>query len=204
VRRGGRWFLPEESDVLGLLRRQLAVTIEGMDAFSEWAQGDADAAQRVRDAEHRADTAKRDVQSALRSAFVLPMEPEDLFALSRGSDWVINHAKDLVRESDVMAFPPDATVAEMASLLAGSVHDLGEAVARLAAGSGDAVEPANAAAKAERRLEKVYRKGMAALLDVEDLREVTARRELYRRCSQMGDTVADVAERVIYAMVKET
>ena len=46
-----RWFLPETPDVLGLLRRQVAVTIEGVDAFAAWAAGDASAAQAVRDAE---------------------------------------------------------------------------------------------------------------------------------------------------------
>jgi hypothetical protein len=45
---------------------------------------------------------------------------------------------------------------------------------------------------------------MAALLQIDDLRAVTARRELYRRCSRIGDGAGDVAERVIYAVVKES
>ena len=45
---------------------------------------------------------------------------------------------------------------------------------------------------------------MAALLETDDLREVTARRELYRRCSRIGETVVDVAERIQYAVVKES
>ena len=28
------WFLPETPDVLGMLRRQMAVTIDGVDAFA--------------------------------------------------------------------------------------------------------------------------------------------------------------------------
>ena len=39
----GRWFLPETPDVLGLLRAQIAVTLEGLDAFAAWAGGDAGA-----------------------------------------------------------------------------------------------------------------------------------------------------------------
>lgn len=39
---------------------------------------------------------------------------------------------------------------------------------------------------------------------LDDLREVTARRELYRRCSRIGETVVDVAERIQYAVVKES
>ncbi len=45
---------------------------------------------------------------------------------------------------------------------------------------------------------------MATLLDVDDLREVIARRELYRRCSRTGEAVVEVAERVGYAVAKES
>ena len=45
---------------------------------------------------------------------------------------------------------------------------------------------------------------MAALLETDDLREEIARRELYRRCSRIGDTVVDVAERIGYATIKQT
>ena len=198
-----RWFLPESPDVLGLLREQLQVTIECADAFAAWAAGDASAAAAVRELEHRADDAKRRLHVALREAFVTPLEPEDLFALSRGVDHILNQAKDLVRESEVMACPPDTAVAEMAALLAASVRGLAEAIARLDPRAGDATAAADAAIKHDRRLERVYRAAMAELLEVDDLREVMARRELYRRCSRMGESAVDVAERVLYAVVKE-
>lgn len=203
MKRSKRWFLPAEADVLGLLRAQSAETVAGMDAFAAWAGGDAEAGERVRAIEHRADTAKRAVLDALRTAFVTPLDPEDVFALSRGVDWILNHAKDAVRESDLTACPPDAIVRDMAVDLADAARRLDAAITALGAGPGDPAAAAEAAIKAERRLEKHYRRGMAALLEVDDVRLVTARRELYRRCSRIGENVDDVAERVIYAMVKE-
>jgi uncharacterized protein Yka (UPF0111/DUF47 family) len=199
-----RWFLPATPDVLGLLRDPLKVTIEGMDAFAAWAAGDARAADTVRDCEHRADDVKREVREALRAAFVTALEPEDVFALSRGIDWMLNHAKDTINESEDMACPPDDALERMTALLAQAVRHIGDAVGRLDGRSGDAIEPADAAIKSERRLERAYRAGMAALLEIDDLREVTARRELYRRCSRIGEGAVDVAERVIYAVVKES
>jgi uncharacterized protein Yka (UPF0111/DUF47 family) len=196
------WFLPEAPDVLGQLRRQLAITIEGFDAFAAWAAGDPAAADAVRAAEHRADTAKRDLQQQLRAAFVLPLEPEDVFALSRGIDSLLNGAKDTVGESEVMACPPDAPMARMASLLARAIRQVDAAVGLLGSGHDSAARAADAAVKDERRLEKEYRAAMAALLELDDLREVTARRELYRRCARIGDGVVDVAERVVYAELK--
>jgi uncharacterized protein Yka (UPF0111/DUF47 family) len=197
------WFLPHTPDVLALLRRQLAVTIEGLDAFREWAAGDTAAERRVRDCEHQADVAKRDVHRALREAFVTPLEPEDLFALSTGIDRLINQAKDTVRESEVMACAPDQPLDEIAALLATAARELDTAVAALAGHGPGATAGAERAIKAARRIERVYRAAMDELLTVDDLREVMSRRELYRRGARIGDSVVDVAERVLYAIVKE-
>lgn len=200
----GRWFLPETPDVLGLLRRQVAVTIEGIDAFAAWAEGDAAGATTVRDAETRGDAAKREVLNALRVAFVTPLEPEDVFTLSRGIDWILNHARDLISESQAMAAPPDARISEMAGLVRDSVRQIDRAIARLDASGDEATEAADAAIRAERRLEHAYYQGMAELLQVEDRTERIARRELYRRCAGIGETVIDVAERIVYAVVKQS
>jgi uncharacterized protein Yka (UPF0111/DUF47 family) len=202
--RPARWFLPREPDVLALLARQLAVTREGLEQFAAWAGGDEAAQLAVRDCEHRADAIRRELHAALRDAFVTPIEPEDLYALSRGSDKVLNQAKDAVRESEVMACPPDPALAEMARCVAKAATRLEEAATRLGGDSDGATQAADAAVKSVRRLERVYRAAMAALLEVDDLREVTARRELYRRCSRIGESVVDVAERIQYAVVKES
>jgi uncharacterized protein Yka (UPF0111/DUF47 family) len=198
-----RWFLPEEPDVLGLLREQLAVTIEVIDRFAAWAAGDGAAAAAVRDAERRGDAAKRDLFNALRAAFVTPMEPEDVFTLSRGIDRIHAYARDLVHESDAMASPPDARIAEMAGLVGEALRHIDEAIGHLALHERGATACAEAAIGSERRLEETYYRGMASLLEVDDRTERIARRELYRRCMRIGETVVDVAERVIYAIVKE-
>ncbi|GIU94087.1 MAG: hypothetical protein KatS3mg012_0544 [Gaiellaceae bacterium] len=201
--RARHWFLPEQPDVLGLVRRQLALTREGVDALVEWARGDSSQADRIRALEHRGDELKRELELALTTAFTTPLEPEDLYTLSRGIDWILNLSKDLVRESEVMATPPDDALREMCECLAESVHLLAEAVDMLGTDPGAATERANEALRAERRIEKVYREAMARLLAVDDLREVMARRELYRRVARLGEAVVDVAERVWYAVVKE-
>ena len=199
------WFLPDVPDVLGLLRAQVALTVRGMDAFAAWAAGGGDpaAAAIVRAIEHEADDAKRALRDALNDAFVTPLDPEDLFALSRGIDWLINHAKDAIGESEVMGCPPDGATAGMAALLAESVRQIDAGVALVANHSGDVTHPADAAVRAERNLERAYRAAMGALMQVEDVRLVMGRQELYRRCSRMGETAVDVAERLIYAGLKE-
>jgi uncharacterized protein Yka (UPF0111/DUF47 family) len=201
--RARRWFLPETPDLLGMLRAQADVTIEGMEALAAWAHGDAAKGETVRELEHAADERRREVQEALTEAFTTPLDPEDLFVLSRGLDAVLNGAKDLVREAEVMALAPDDPMADMADLLLQAVRHLAEAFAGLGRDTAAATAEADAAVKSARQLERSYRAAMGALLQVDDLREVMARRELYRRLSRIADGVVDVAERVWYAIVKQ-
>ena len=199
-----RWFLPDTPDVLGMLREQLEVTARGMDALVAWTAGDPGAAQLIRDLEHEADMHKRALQRALVRAFTTPYDAEDVYALCRAIDWILNLAKDAVRESEVMACPPDAPLAEMASLLREAIGHVDDAVAGLQGHHPGATFAADRAIKAERRIEHVYRQAMADLLEVDDLREVMARRELYRRFSRIGEFVTEVGERIWYAVIKES
>lgn len=198
-----RWFLPEDPRLLDLLRRQAAVTVEGLEAFLGWAGGDADLALEVRDAEHRADDVRRDIQRGLRTAFTTPLDAEDLYELSERLDDVINGAKDLVREAEVMAVQPDDALAEMADHVLAGTRELAGAFAALPGDADAATTRADAAIKQARRLEHGYRVAMSALLSTTDPRRLMERRELYRRASRIGDAVVRTAERVWYAVVKE-
>ena len=198
------WFLPETPDVRGILRRQLAATIRGAEALAAWAAGDLAAAQRVRDAEHEGDAIKRELLESIRAAFVLPLEPEDVFTLSRSVDLTLNYCRDLVNESEVMEVRPDEGIAEMASALVASLGHLDRAFEALGADPDLATAAADAAIKEERRMAHAYYSGMGALLELEDMRQRIGRRELYRRCLRIGEVVVEIADRVVYAVVKQT
>jgi uncharacterized protein Yka (UPF0111/DUF47 family) len=197
-----RWFLPENPDLLGMLRRQAAVTVEAMDAFVAWSEGDVAAGVTVRDCEHRADDLKRELWQAIRDAFSPPLDAEDIYVLSADLDEVLNASKDLVREMEVMDMQPDAATHEMVMFLADAVGHLADAF-RCLGTDDDATQFADAAIKSQRRIEHTYRPAMSALLGDADLREVIGRREVYRRLSRIGDLVHAVAERIWYAVVKE-
>ncbi len=201
---GRHWFTPESPDVLGMLRRQTSVTKDGARAFADWAGGEAGGAERVREAGQRGHEAKRALLEALRDAFVTPLEPEDLFALSRGLDRTLDQIKDLVNESEVMATPPDAGLTRMADPLLDALTRIDEAIGLLSEDRDGAEEAADQAIQAERRLEHAYLTGMGELLGVEDRTERIARRELYRACSGIGDTIVEIGERIVYAVMKQT
>jgi uncharacterized protein Yka (UPF0111/DUF47 family) len=195
ARRNRRWFLPDAPDAIGLLRRQMAVTIEALEGLKAWAEGDAAAAEIVREAEPRGDAAKRDLLNALR---------EDLFTLSRGIDWILDHARDLIEEAQAMDVSPTAGLAAMAALLLEATRQIDDAIAALGTDDEAATAAADAAIKTARRLEHTYYAETARLLEVDDTRKRISLRELYRRCDLLSHIVVDVAERVVYAVVKES
>lgn len=208
LRKGGRWFLPETPDLIGMLQNQAEITGQGMRAFAAWAAGDAARADEVRRAEHECDEVRRKLVDTVSQAFTTPLEPEDIFQLSRDLDKVINGAKDTVRESEAMAFPPDAALADMAELLAEGVEHLKRAFASLDGRGIKFVESATAAAddavKSQRRLERIYRQATGDLVALNDVRLMIASRELYRRVSTISDDLVSVADRIWYSQVKES
>ena len=120
--------------------------------------------------------------TACRIAFTTPLEPEDIFELSRELDRVLNSAKDTVREAEVMQAAPDDAIAQMAAELADGTRHLLDAFAALGHDHAlRATDAANEAARCQSRLEKIYRAAMSALVTADDLRELAAKRELYRR-----------------------
>ncbi len=197
------WFLPATPDVLALLRAQADVTVEGLSAFAAWAHGDASAALAVRESEHAADARRREVARHLRAAFSTPLPQEDLFALSGLLDGVLNRAKDVVREADVLDVVPDAAVAAMADAAKQGTRSLAAGLAALGEVDDVATQAADAAISAERDMEKIYRAAMRDLLTEPDLRRVVACREIYRRVLEVGERIDAVAERIWYAVVKE-
>jgi uncharacterized protein len=200
-----RWFLPNIPDVLGMLREQTAITLEGMEALVAWANGDGEAAGRLRECEHRADESRRELRAALTVAFSTPLEPEDLFELSRGLDGVLDNAKNAVREAEVIQMAPDAPIAEMAAEITEGTRQLAEAFAALGRGAGvEATAAADRSADSQNRVERIYREAMSALVAVDDLREVAGKRELYRRLARTSDDLHQVAERVWYSVLKQS
>jgi len=202
-----RWFLPDTPDVLSMLRGQADLTVGAMDALCRWTTGDPDAAVDVRRIEHEADAAKRELRTSLREAFTVPVDAEDLYTLSERLDALVNAAKDAVREAEVMGTQPDSAMGAMATELAEGVRHLAAALELLGTHDDASTDRATAEAdlgiKQSRKLEHTYRRAMSALLEVEDLREVAARRELYRRFTRLGELLNMVGDRIWYAAVKE-
>jgi uncharacterized protein Yka (UPF0111/DUF47 family) len=199
------WFLPQTPDLLGMLRVQAEMTAKGLEELTAWAEGEEAAAERLRVIEHQADRQKGELREQLTAAFSTPLEPEDLFELSRGIDDVLNSAKNVVGEAEAMHTPPDPAIAKMATELTHGAKRIESAIAKFCEDDREgATGLADKAIKDQRHVQHSYRDAMSALIDNTNLREVAARRELYRRMARTGDSLVGVAERIWYAVLKES
>jgi len=204
MRKWRRWFLPSAPDLLAQLARQGEVSVEAVDAFRDWAHGNGAAGNLVHMLEHQADEVRRELQTAVKRAFVTPIGPEDIYELSERLDGVVHAAKEIVLEAEVLEMPPDSAMCDMADLIALGVRNLVNAFPDLVKDPDRATEQADTAEAHQRRLEHVYRSAMSSLVANSDFREVTGRRELYRRCVRMSDAIVGVAHRIWYAVVKQS
>lgn len=197
------WFLPSTPDVLATLNRQVDVTVEGMGHYVRWAHGDAAAADQLRAAEHAADEVRRELAQQLQVAFTTPVDQEDLFTLSERLDAVLNMAKNVARDADLMGQRPTPTTAAMADEAAAGVGHLQVALRALSHDSQAATDAADAATKSGRHMEKRYAGAMRELAHSEDFGTALREREHLQDCLRVGERIELVADRIWYTVVKE-
>ena len=199
-----RLSLSSGSDVMALLIAQGEVSVEALRAFERWSKGaDAGSAPQVQELEHAADDARHALVAALKSSLATPIGQEDLFVLSERCDRVVNRAKNIVAEAEVLNWSPDAHAARMAE----SLRSGGESVLRgfeaLTASGDETAQAALAATHCVRGVEREYRAAMAELQSQSDLRAVFTAREMYRFYARAAEALEALADRLWYAVLAE-
>jgi hypothetical protein len=158
----------------------------------------------VRQAEKDADEVRRILIDELNRTFVTPIDREDLFALSRAIDDVMDYAYATVEEMEVLDVEPNDYLRRLVSLLQDAAEELHLAMLRLKDNPGVAAEHASRAKALENRVEQVYREAVAHLFsgpdDIHHVMEMLKLRELYRHlsnCADRGDEAANVIHDIV-------
>jgi predicted phosphate transport protein (TIGR00153 family) len=206
---GFREFLkPRQDKFLQLLIQQAEITLEGMDALESYMKKRSDKhASSVVQAEKDADEVRRILIDNLNRTFVTPIDREDIFALSRAIDDVMDYAYTTVEEMQVLDVEPNDFLRRMVSLLQDAATEIHLAMMRLKENPGVATEHASRAKALENRVERVYREAVADLFsgpdDVQHVMEMLKLRELYRHlsnCADRGDEAANVIHDIVVKM----
>jgi predicted phosphate transport protein (TIGR00153 family) len=203
------FFKKRQSVFLKLIHDQAALTLEGMEALKAYMNGqNGSAAALLITKEKEADEARRILIAELNRTFITPFDREDIFALSRTIDDVLDYAYSTVNEMEMLKVRPTSFMQRIASLLRDAAFELLMAVDRLEGHPGVANEHAQRAKALENRIEEVYREALADLFngteDTKHIIRMLKQREVYRHMSNAADRGDEAANVIANIVVKMT
>ena len=200
-RKKKKLFSGRDDRFFELLYRQSTKTVEGLEALFAFAdEGTRERANQVRTLEREADELRRILIEELDKTFVTPIDREDLFALSRAIDDVIDYANSTVDEMEIYDVKGNEHIKEMINILRKAARELDDAVKILKDYPKIAAEHAVKAKAYENTMEKAYHKALADLFKGTDTVYMLKMREIYRHLSNAADR-GDEAANIIQSIV---
>ena len=199
-----RFLKPKRDNFLKLIDDQASLTYKGVDLLQKYMNSrDPEIAKQISITEKEADEVRRILIDELNRTFITPIDREDIFALSRTIDDVLDYAYTTVTEMQVLNVSPTSFMSRMAALLKDAAYEIHLAVQRLKEHPSVAADHAQRAKALENRVEDVYREAIADLFsgpeDIHHVIEMLKMREVYRHMSnaadrgdQAGNVIADI------------
>lgn len=204
---------PTMPDFPALLNEQCDVLVETTGRLLEFMKNNSqEDGEAVRALEHRGDELKARNLSMLGQAFATCMDREDIRRATTTIDMVMNYCKTTIREMQILNVSPDDAMVEMVTVLHEGAMVLRDGYRHVQpGGTGQDIARTDyeLVMKAERNIEKVYRRSIARLFTAEDelqaladkapgakakavakVIEMFKRREVYRHLSNAGDELA--------------
>jgi len=192
-----------------LIQQQASITLEALTLLVQYFEsGASKLAEQLALKEKEADEIRRILIDELNRRFVTPFDREDIFALSRSIDDVVDYADSTVSEMVILNVKPTSYMLRIASLLKDAAYEIHQAVLRLQKHPGVAIDHAQRAKALENRVEQVYREAIASLFsgpeDVHHVVEMLKMREVYRHLSNAADRGDEAANIISDIVVKKT
>lgn len=198
-------IFPKKKDFFKMLQNQLAEVEKGLAVFVEFIDNPTpENGKKVNEAEEEADEVRRILVDELNRSFVTPIDREDIFALSRAVDDMMDYAKSTVEEMTLFEIKSDGYMKKMVEALYTASKDIALAVKQLKDHPSVATEHLVRARKAENFVEHRYREGLVELFKSNDFIKILKTREIYRHLSNAADRAAESADVVNDILVKIT
>jgi uncharacterized protein len=204
-----RFFKRKEDKFQRLIEEQASLSYEGMRLLVKYLEtNDPEVAEQLTMKEKEADEVRRILIDELNHTFVTPFDREDIFALSRSIDDVVDYADTTVVEMVILKVESTPFMERIASLLKDAAYEIWQGVLRLPKHPNVALDHAQRAKALENRVEMVYREAVADLFsgpeDVHHVVEMLKLREVYRHLSNAADRGDEAANIIADIVVKKT
>ena len=188
-----------------MLSDQATKTLEGIDALGVFVENrNWENAKRVKDIEREADELRRILVEELHKTFVTPMDREDIYALSRAIDDIVDYANSTVDEMEIYEVASEEHVQEMVDILRKAAREISDAVKTLETYPNIAMERAVKTKSYENAMEKAYHTALADLFKRTDTVYMLKMREIYRHLSNAADRTDEAANIICSIVMKAT
>jgi predicted phosphate transport protein (TIGR00153 family) len=203
-----RIFKRKEDKFQKLIEQQASLAFDGLKLLVKYLETTApEIAEELSFKEKEADEVRRILIDELNHTFITPFDREDIFALSRSIDDVIDYADTTVMEMVILKVKPTIYMQRIASLLRDAAYEIWQGVLRLPRYPNVAIDHAQRAKALENRVEAVYREAVAALFsgpeDLHHVVEMLKMREVYRHLSNAADRGDEAANIIADIVVKK-
>lgn len=198
----------QDDRFIQLLIEQADYTVRGAQALLEYLDAPGkDRAATVNRLEKEADEVRRVLIDELNRTFVTPLDREDIHALSRAIDDILDYANTTVDQLYLLEVEPNDYLQRMVSMMCDAAREIRLSVQRLQGHPQVAQDHAVRAKALHNRMERVYREALADLFhqpdDVGHIMEMLKLRETYRHLSNAADrwdAAANVVSDIVVKM----
>ncbi len=198
-------LFPKEKNFYKMLSEQASKTLEGIEALGVFVENqNQENGERVKRIEGEADELRRILVEELHQTFVTPMDREDIYALSRAIDDIVDYANTTVDEMEIYGVSSEEHLREMVDILRKSAREIDDAVKILETYPYIAMEHAVKAKFYENAMEKSYHSALAHLFRKTDTVYMLKMREIYRHLSNAADRCDQAANIICSIVMKAT
>ncbi len=198
-------FLKKDEDFYKILHDQASKAREGIEALQKFViEPSPTNAKRVKEIEEEADEHRRSLIEKLHQSFAPPMDREDIFALSRAVDDIVDYADTTVDEMEIYEVSPDDHLREMVDILRKAAREIEDAIKIIKDYPRIAREHAVQAKFYENAMEKAYHSALADLFKKTDTVVMLKMREIYRHLSNAADRGDHAANIICNIIMKAT
>ncbi|HEY4888558.1 MAG TPA: DUF47 family protein [Candidatus Dormibacteraeota bacterium] len=191
-----------------LLSEQAELTVRGLQALEKFGRqptANIDFIEEIKEIEREGDAKRRILIDELAHTYATPFDREDLFALSRAIDDILDAANETAIELAIYQIEPPEGLHEMAGVLVEGARHILASVGELLDHPGVASEHAVRAKRSENRIDGLYHQAVGRLFDGGgEISQILKSREIYRHLKNSADRIDQAADDISVIVIKRS
>jgi uncharacterized protein len=193
---------------IALLCEQADLTVRGLQLLEKFVRvpgGHDELVEQLKEIEREGDAKRRILIDELAHTYATPFDREDLFALSRAIDDILDAANETAVELAIYRIGPPEGLNELTRVLVEGASHIRSACGELLDHPGVAAEHAVRAKRSENRIDSLYHQAVGRLFDAAvDMSLTLKSREIYRHIKNSADRIDRAADEISVIVIKRS